>query len=682
MRCRRIFGMLVWLAAVCLAASAQAAPAETPKMLATAREVHSLAPEKAARAYSVCLHAVVTYYDPYIDLRHGALFVHDATGDLFVSVPVRPILPLKAGTLVVINGVTGPGDYAPIVEGATVRVIGQSHLPPNPPRATLAQMLTGAMDAKWVQVQGRVRFAHLQPNNVVLEIATDGGTLSAVSTRQNGADYEALVDSLVRIRGNAAPVFNQRRQMVGVHLFFPTLHEVRVIQAAPPDPFAVPAVPISQLFRYSPAPGLLHRVHVRGSVTLDWPGSMLCIEDSNDGICIQTAQATRVAAGSLVDVVGFPAISQFKPTLEDATFRETGGPVWPLPPASITADQAIRGDLDGHLVRIDAELIGQDLTSSQPTLMLRSGRFLIPVMLPKDAAAGAALGWKDGSILRMTGVCNVAVDSLSTSLGEGAVRPGSVDILLRSVDDIAVLRAPSWWTPAHTLESFGAAGLLVLAALGWIVFLRHRVRQQTQALRESEERLRHLSEHDALTGLPNRILLSDRLKLALARAARFQTCLGLLMVDVDGFKAVNDLLGHQAGDDRLRELAGRLSACVRSTDTVARIGGDEFVVLLPDLRIPVEAEMIAAKIVAGASSGTTVDQAQAAITVSIGVVTDSDGSSSAETLMEHADQAMYAAKKRGKNGFQVYSPGLAADHGGSERALRGAPRSSLSAGRA
>jgi len=144
---------------------------------------------------------------------------------------------------------------------------------------------------------------------VVLGVAGDGGMLTAVTVRQDGVDYDSLVDSLVSIDGNAAPLFNQRRQMVGVHLFFPTLRQVTMIQPAPRDPFAVPAVPVSQLFRFSPDPGLLHRVHVQGIVTLDWPGRLLCIQDSKDGICMQTTQEASVAVGSFVDVVGFPAVN-------------------------------------------------------------------------------------------------------------------------------------------------------------------------------------------------------------------------------------------------------------------------------------------------------------------------------------------------------------------------------------
>jgi diguanylate cyclase (GGDEF)-like protein len=653
-----MFVPLVALAVACLTAGAQLRPAsQGPQpIMATARGVHNLSPEDAAHDLPVHLRAVVTYYDPYIDARHGAIFVHDASGGVFVSVPARPILPVKPGALVEIVGVTAPGDYAAVVHSSQVHPIGQSSLPANPPKMSLTQLLTGALDCQWVEVEGRVRSAHVGPNNAVLRVAADGGMLTAVTVRQPGVDYDSLVDSLVRIDGVAAPLFNQRRQMVGVHLFFPALRQVTVVQPAPRDPFAVPAVPVTQLFRFSPDPGLLRRVHVQGTVTLDWPGRMLCIQDVKAGICIQTSQEASVAVGSFVDVVGFPAVSFFKPALEDAIFRAARNPAALPTPVAITPDQAVKGDLDGKLVQIDAELIGRDVAASDPTLMFRAGGVLFPAILPRNVALGAALPWRDGSIVRITGVSNVQVDSLSTNLSEGAVRPESVHILLRSIDDISVLQAPTWWTSEHTLEGFSAVGLLVLASFAWIVVLRHRVALQTRALRGSEERLRHLSEHDSLTGLPNRILLNDRCQTSLKRAVRFQSCLGLLMVDADEFKIVNDALGHQAGDQLLCQLAERLCGCVRATDTVARIGGDEFIVLLPDLRIPAEAESIAAKIVAAVAHPYTIDHTQAVITVSVGVVTYPEAGSDLDTLMHDADEAMYAAKEKGKNSFQVYRP--------------------------
>jgi diguanylate cyclase (GGDEF)-like protein len=627
------------------------------------------------------LHAVVSYYDPYIDPRRGALFVQDASGGVFVSLPARPILAIKPGDLVAITGVTGPGDYAAIVTAAQVLPVGQSRLPARPLKTTLMQLLTGAFDCQWVEVEGRVRSAHLGPGNVVLGVAANGGSLTAVTVRQPGVDYEALVDSLVRIDGVAAPVFNQRRQMVGVRVFFPTLRQTNVIQPAPRDPFTAPTVSIYDLFRNSAVHGLLHRVHVRGTVTLDWPGLMLCIQDGKSGICMQTAQAASVPVGSFVDVVGFPAINLFKPTLEDAVFRTAVGAAAPASLVPITADQAITGDLDGRLVQIDAELIGRNLAAADPTLMLRAGRLIFPVILPRDATLGAVT-WKDGSVLRITGVCNTQIDSLNSNLLGGPVRLQSVHVLLRSIDDISLLQAPSWWTSQHALESFAVVGLVVLAAFAWIIILRYRVKLQTRALRASEDRLRHLSEHDALTGLPNRILLNDRLQTALKRAERFQTCLGVLLVDVDGFKEVNDALGHQAGDTLLCHLAARFNNCVRATDTVGRLGGDEFVVLLPDLLFPAEAANIAAKIVSAVSDPLAIDRTLVVITASIGVVTYPEGSASPEALMQCADEAMYAAKEKGKNGFQVYRPKPAASAGEGGSVLGPAPHFALPTGRA
>jgi len=624
-----------------------------------AREAHSLPYDQAIRAFPVHLRAVVTYYDPFIDSRHGALFVHDSSGAIFIKLPSRPILALLPGTVVDVEGVSATGDYAPILDQAKLRIVGQSHLPENAPRVTMQELLSGPMEGQWVEVEGTVHAAHVESRNVTFDVETTSGRVSATTRRETGVDYESFVDGLVRIHGNAGPVFNQRRQMVGVHLFFPTIGEVKVMQAAPGDPFALPIQSVAQLGRFLPGQQMAHRVHLQGTVTLQWPGSTLCIQNGGDGFCMQTAQGTRARTGDFVDVVGFPAISAYKATLEDASFRVSGGGA-PAPlPGLITADEALDGNDDGQLVRIDGELIGQDLAASNPTLMLHSGKFIFSAILPKGAAGPGMLPWKDGSILRLTGICNVQFDSVNTNLGEGAVRPGALHILLRSADDLAVLRTPSWWTPQHALAAFAMIGILAFAGLFWIVILRYQVEQRTEALRDSRERLRHLSEHDALTNLPNRILLNDRLRMAIARARRFEACLGLLVVDVDHFKEVNDELGHQAGDELLCELARRMCGSVRSTDTVARTGGDEFIVVLPDLRIPAEAETIAAKILAAVSTPFRLGNEYADITVSVGVATFPEGGTDIEGLVKSADAAMYLAKAGGRNGYKVYTGDIA-----------------------
>ena len=645
--------VLVFLCAAALCQDSRSSRAAL-RSLHTAREAHGLSQKEAARAYPVRLRAVVTYYDPYIDTRHGALFVRDATGSIFVSVPLRPILPLHAGTLVEIVAVTAPGDFAPILDRASVTVVGESQVPQNPPRATAEQLRSGSQDGQWVEVEGLVRSVRLTPTNAIIRIATVGGPISATTVREHGANYDTLVDSLILIHGNAAPVFNRKMQMVGVHLYFPSLREIKVEQPAPADAFAMPPLPISSLLQFTPGLKLTRRVHIQGRVTLQWPGRTLCVQQESDGLCMQIADAARVNAGDLLDVVGFPAVSAYRPTMEDAIFRVAGGQRVPPVAKTIVAAQAFSGDHDGELVRIDGEIIAQDRTTSNLTLLLRSGSFLFLAILPRDSALPPILPWKDGSLLRLTGICSVQVNSESTNSGEGGVRPGAVHILLRSVADVTVLKVPSWWTPRHALAVLVVVAVLAFSALAWVVVLRRRVDQQIQALRTSEERLRHLSQHDALTGLPNRILLNDRLNMALHRHKRFGSMVGLLMIDVDRFKEVNDALGHLAGDQILCHVANRIAESVRKTDTVARMGGDEFVVLLPDLHSPKEAEMLAAKIVSAVSDPHGPVPLERPITVSVGVCVCPEGGTEDETMLHSADAAMYSAKTLGRNGLQVF----------------------------
>ena len=626
--------------------------------LTTAQAVHSLPPEQAARAFPVRLRATVTYYDPYIDARRGALFVHDSTGGVFVSLPSRPILPLIPGAEVELSGVSAPGDYAAIVDQAHLRLVGQSILPQTVATATLMQMLSGSKDCEWVEVEGRVHQVRFTRNNVTLDIATFQGQLTAISLRQDEVNYESLVDAKIRLRGIAAPVFDQKAQLVGVHIFFSSINQIKIVEAPPQDTFAIPAIPISQLLRFSPNAAIPQRVHVQGRVTLLWPDRLLCIQNGSEGICMQSADDYKAVVGDSIDVIGFPAVKIFRPALENASIR-LSLPVSPTNPKPVSAGEILKGDYDSRLVQIDAELIGRDLAAENPTLMLRDGDALFSADLPKYLGPDQLSSWKVGTLLRVTGVCLLHFDSVANQSSEGQLRPDSFRLLLNSPRGVEVLHAPSWWTPRHALQAFGFAGFIAFASLAWILVLRRQVDQQTEALRDSQQRLRHLSEHDALTRLPNRILLGDRLQVALQRARRFESCLGLLLVDVDGFKNINDSLGHLAGDKVLCSLAERLTGSVRATDTVARMGGDEFIVLLSDLRLPVEAEIIAAKIVAAVSLPIDIGQTQTAITVSIGIGVYPDGGTDMESMMQAADLALYIAKERGKNGYQVYRPNMA-----------------------
>jgi len=144
---------LLWATASARTGAAQ--PGVLP-VLTTTRSAHSLSPQEAGRHYPVRLLVVVTYYDPYIDPRHGALFVHDSTGAIFVAVAARPILPIHAGSLIEVTGVSDPGDFGPLIGQTHIAVVGESHLPAEAPRVSLARLLTGIEDAQWVEVEGVV----------------------------------------------------------------------------------------------------------------------------------------------------------------------------------------------------------------------------------------------------------------------------------------------------------------------------------------------------------------------------------------------------------------------------------------------------------------------------------------------------------------------------------------------
>jgi diguanylate cyclase (GGDEF)-like protein len=173
-------------------------------------------------------------------------------------------------------------------------------------------------------------------------------------------------------------------------------------------------------------------------------------------------------------------------------------------------------------------------------------------------------------------------------------------------------------------------------------------------LQESRHKDHYLAYHDALLGLPNRLLFHDRLRQALAEAGHTASQVAVLFLDLDDFKRINDAMGHAAGDRLLQAVAGRLKGCVRKTDTVARLGGDEFTILLTNQIQPQAAALVAEKILKIVGRPLVVDGQEMSITASIGIsVFPSDGTD-VEPLVKRADLAMYRAKALGKNSYQLY----------------------------
>jgi diguanylate cyclase (GGDEF)-like protein len=174
-------------------------------------------------------------------------------------------------------------------------------------------------------------------------------------------------------------------------------------------------------------------------------------------------------------------------------------------------------------------------------------------------------------------------------------------------------------------------------------------------LRESEERMRFMAQHDALTGLPNRYSLQERLSLAIEVSRRNRKRLAVMLVDLDKFKAVNDTRGHAAGDQMLVTVANRLRTSVRASDTVARLGGDEFVILAGDLDRPEDASMVADKVADMVSLPVPLEGGAWKISCSIGICLFPDHAETAAELLALADRAMYSLKSNAEVRVTIYT---------------------------
>jgi len=226
---------------------------------------------------------------------------------------------------------------------------------------------------------------------------------------------------------------------------------------------------------------------------------------------------------------------------------------------------------------------------------------------------------------------------------------------------------------ASIRSAFGFPILAGTRPLGVMEFYNREIEQPDEALlqmvraigsqigqfiqrKQAEDKVLHLAQFDTVTGLPNRYLLNDRLALTLTQAERNDWSVAVLFVDLDRFKAVNDTYGHAAGDILLRQVAARLKECLRTSDIVGRLSGDEFALVLPDLGKADDAGLVAQKIVGALAAPFDLDGQQTYISASIGIALFPSDGGDPDTLVRNADTAMYRAKEQGRDRYQYYLP--------------------------
>jgi signal transduction histidine kinase len=505
-------------------------------LLTNASQIRNLTFAEASRPLRVELRGVVvTEAGPAGNL---AVVISDGTAGIYLLGTTNSFAGVHRGDLLAVDGVSDPGEFAPIVRVGSFHKLGTAPIPA-PQKVTFEQMIAGSLDGQLVEVSGVVRsWAMITDTNEFgvwhMDLAAGGGRLTVSSNREHPPGVEQ--DAEVRVQGVCFYQFNARRQVLSPLVFISRDVTVEIEKAAPADPFATPIRSVSTLLQFSPTTDYKHRIHARGIVTHQQPGTVLWLRDNESGLQVLTHQPDKLNTGDDIDVVGYLHYGAEVPVLEDAIFRRRSSGLAPQPVKITEADQAF--DHEEDLISIDAIL-----TEAQPILegwafTFQDKDVTFKAILRKAVTERAARDWRPGSRVRVSGICSLISDDsrpVSRPVVSGIYRPRSFQILLRSTEDLMLISPAPWWTPSHIILVFGAvacASLIVTA----LVMLAAKRRLGEQAV----QRARAEAEFTAILSERNRVAREIHDTLAQGLAAT-SVQLALAKKNVNG---ASEALGH------------------------------------------------------------------------------------------------------------------------------------------